>query len=111
MEYNLVFFFLQFRNPIFYELSAEGDEPEKRGLAVVCSHSIFIHKGHKLKNRNSAFADHDMMKSLWDLYGCHVIDFTDKGNNFYDTELIEKSKFYRWLVVCLFDGISRHFQQ
>ena len=51
------------------------------------------------------------MKSLWDLYGCHVIDFTDKGNNFYDTELIEKSKFYRWLVVCLFDGISRHFQQ
>ena len=111
MEYNLVFFFLQFRNPIFYELSAEGDEPEKRGLAVVCSHSIFIHKNHKLKNRDSAIKDRDMMKSLWDLYGCHVIDFTDKRNNFYDTELIEKSKFYRWLVVCLLDGISRHFQQ
>jgi hypothetical protein len=106
MEYNLVFFFLQFRKPIF-----KGDEPEKRGLAVVCSHSIFIHTSHNLKNRDSAIKDRDMMKSLWDLYGCHVIDFTDKGNNFYDTELIEKSKFYRWLVVCLFDGISLHFQQ
>ena len=31
-----------------------------------------------------------MMKSLWDLYGCHVIDFTDKRSNFYDTELIDK---------------------
>ena len=105
MEYNLVLFFLQFRNPIFYELSAEDEKPKKRGLAVVCSHSKFIHEGHKLSNRNSAFDDHDMMKSLWDLYGCHIIDFTDKGNKFYDTELIDKSKFYRWLFVCLFDGI------
>ena len=78
------------QNPISYELSAEGDEPEKRGLAVVCSHSEFIHKGHKLEPRYTAFNDRDMMKSLWDLYGCHVIDFTDKGNNFYDTELIKK---------------------
>ena len=100
MEYNLVFFFLQFRKPIL-----KGDEPEKRGLAVVCSHSIFIHTSHDLENRDSAIKDCDMMKSLWDLYGCHVIDFTDKGSNFYDTELIEKSKFYKWLVVCLFDGI------
>ena len=52
-----------------------------------------------------------MMKSLWDLYGCRVIDFTDEGSKFYNDELIDKSKFYRWLVVCLFDGISRHFQQ
>ena len=73
------------QKPIF-----KGDEPEKRGLAVVCSHSEFIHKGHKLKYRDSALNDHDMMKSLWDLYDCHVIDFTDEGSNFYDTELIEK---------------------
>jgi hypothetical protein len=65
----------------------------------VCSHSEFIHKGHKLKYRDSALNDHDMMKSLWDLYDCHVIDFTDEGSNFYDTELIEKSKFYRWLYI------------
>ena len=111
MEYNLVFFFLQFRNPIFYELSAEGDEPEKRGLAVVCSHSIFRQRGHTLVDRDSAVKDSEMMKSLWDLYGCHVIDFTDKENHFYNDELIDNSKFYRWLVVCLLDGISRHFQQ
>jgi len=84
------------------QLSAE---PEKRGLAVVCSHSEFDHKSHNLTPRQSASDDHAMMKSLWDLYGCHVIDFADKGSKFYDTELIDKSKFYRWLVVCLFDGI------
>ena len=95
MKYNFFFFSFcgQFRKSTFSrQLSAE---PEKQGLAVVCSHSKFIHKGINLTSRNSAFDDHAMMKSLWDLYGCHIIDFTDKRSNFYDTELIDKSKFYR----------------
>ena len=104
MEYNFVFFCGQFRKPT-YEPSAEDEEPEKRGLAVVCTHSKFIHEGHSIDSRDGAGDDHIMMKSLWDLYGCHVIDFQDKKNDFYDNKLIGKSKFYRWLVVCLFDGI------
>ena len=62
-----------------------------------------MHESYTPSPRPSASDDHDMMKYVWDLYGCHVIDFLDENGDFYENKLIKISKFYRWLVmfVCL----------